>query len=61
MRLKRAAQLDPGQAHAWVGIGNAYHRMRKPDQALEAFERAVEADLNDGGTRRNLGTTTSGA
>jgi tetratricopeptide (TPR) repeat protein len=29
--------------------------MRKPDQALEAFERAVEADPRDGYTRRNLG------
>jgi len=29
--------------------------MRKPDQALEAFERAVEADPDDGLTRRNLG------
>jgi len=53
--LKRAIQLDPGHAHAWVGIGTAYHRMRKPDQALEAFERAVEADPKDGYTRRNLG------
>ncbi|HRD86169.1 MAG TPA: tetratricopeptide repeat protein, partial [Rubrivivax sp.] len=48
-------QLDPGHAHAWVGIGNAYHRMRKPEQALEAFEKAVQADPNDGYTRRNLG------
>jgi len=29
--------------------------MRKPEQALEAFEKAVEADPNDGYTRRNLG------
>jgi Tfp pilus assembly protein PilF len=29
--------------------------MRKPDQALEAFEKAVEADPSDGYTRRNLG------
>ena len=55
IRLKRAVQLNPGHAHAWVGIGNAYHRMRKPDQALEAFEKAAEADPNDGYTRRNLG------
>ena len=53
--MKRAVQLDPGHAHAWVGIGNAYHRMRKPEQALEAFEKAVQADPNDGYTRRNLG------
>jgi len=55
IRLKRAVQLDPGYAHAWVGIGNAYHRMRKPQQALEAFEKAVQADPDDGYTRRNLG------
>jgi tetratricopeptide (TPR) repeat protein len=29
--------------------------MRKPEQALEAFEKAVQADPNDGYTRRNLG------
>lgn len=31
------------------------HRMRKPEPALEAFEKAAEADPNDGHTRRNLG------
>jgi tetratricopeptide (TPR) repeat protein len=55
IRLKRAVQLDPGHAHAWVGIGTAYHRMRKPEQALAAFEKAVEANPDDGYTRRNLG------
>jgi tetratricopeptide (TPR) repeat protein len=29
--------------------------MRKPEQALEAFEKAVELDPNDGYNRRNLG------
>jgi tetratricopeptide (TPR) repeat protein len=38
-----------------VGIGNAYHRMRKPQQALEAFEKDLEADPTDGYTQRNLG------
>ena len=55
IRLKRAVQLDPGDAHAWVGIGNAPHRIRKPELALETFEKAVEADPSDGYTRRNLG------
>lgn len=48
-------QLDPGHAHAWVDFGNAYHRMRKPQQALEAFEKALQADPTDGYTQRNLG------
>jgi len=55
IRLKRAVQLEPGHAHAWVGIGSAYHRMRKPELALEAFEKAAEADPRDGYTQRNLG------
>ena len=55
IRLKRAVQFDPGHTHAWVGIGNAYHRMRKPEQALEAFEQAVQVNPDDGYTRRNLG------
>ena len=55
IRLKRAVLLDPGHAHACVGIGTAYHRMRKPEQALAAFEKAVEANPDDGYTRRNLG------
>jgi len=29
--------------------------MRKPEQALEAFERAVQVNPDDGYTRRNLG------
>ena len=55
IRLKRAVQLDPDHAHAWVGIGNAYHRMRKPALALEAFEQAAKANPDDGYTQRNLG------
>ena len=51
IRLKRAVQLDPGHAHAWVGIGNAYHRMRKPEQALEAFEKAVHRRIQTTATR----------
>lgn len=38
-----------------MGIGNAYQRMRKLQQALEAFEKALEADPTDGYTQRNLG------
>ena len=41
IRLKRAVQLDPGHAHAWVGIGTAYHRMRKPEQALHYTRQAL--------------------
>lgn len=55
IRFKRAVQIDPGHAHAWVGIGNAYHRMRKPVLALEAFEQAAKANPEDGYTQRNHG------
>jgi len=34
IRLKRAVQRGPGHAHAWVGIGNAYYRIHKPEPAL---------------------------
>lgn len=55
IRLKRAVQLDPDYAHAWVGIDNAYYRVHKPEQALQAFEKAVELNPDDGYTHRNLG------
>jgi tetratricopeptide (TPR) repeat protein len=29
IRRKRAVQLDPSHAHAWVHVGSPYHRMQK--------------------------------
>ena len=42
-------------AHAWIGIGVAYQRLRKPEQALEALQQAVALAPGDGFALRNLG------
>lgn len=55
IRLKRAVQLAPDHAHAWIGIGTAYHRMRKPKEAFEAFTEAARIDPLDPYSQRNLG------
>jgi Flp pilus assembly protein TadD len=38
-----------------VGIGVAYHRLHKPEQAFEAYREASRINPNDPYTLRNLG------
>ncbi len=40
-RLRKAAQLDPTSARAWDSLGLAFDMQGRMDQALAAFQRAV--------------------
>jgi hypothetical protein len=38
---KQAAKLDPANARAWQGLGNAYYNLNKKAPAVEAYEKAL--------------------
>lgn len=42
--LKRSVALDPGNAEAWTWLGNARQQQFRPEEALLAYQRAVEID-----------------
>ena len=46
---------NQNRVHQTLIIGNTYYRIRKPEQTLQAFEKAVELNPDDGYTHRNLG------
>jgi tetratricopeptide (TPR) repeat protein len=37
----KATELEPDNAEAWAGLGNAYGRSMYPEKAVEAFARAI--------------------
>jgi len=39
--IDRALTLNPNSAHAWVARGLVSYRLNRPDQAIEAFKRAM--------------------
>ena len=39
--VDRALTLNPNSAHAWVARGLVSYRLNRPDQAIEAFKRAM--------------------
>ena len=43
VELRRLVAADPKDSEAWISIGDAYRATDKDAQALEAFDRAVEA------------------
>jgi DNA-binding SARP family transcriptional activator/TolB-like protein len=42
--LKRAVALDPGNAEAWNWLGNVRGQQFRPDEAIQAYWKGVEAD-----------------
>lgn len=42
--LKRTVSLDPTFSRAWIALGWTYYGAREPKLALDAFQKAVEAD-----------------
>lgn len=50
----RATELASGDASMLVSIGQQFHRLRWPQQALACFERAVEADPSSVHARLSL-------
>jgi len=60
----RVTRLDPANAHAWDGLGNALHAMGEHESAAEAFRMATQASpglarawINLGVALRLLGRT----
>jgi tetratricopeptide (TPR) repeat protein len=45
--LKKAIELDPKLADAYVSLGLAYNQMNMPEMATAEFEKAVQADQNN--------------
>ena len=43
-RWKRAAEIDPSYAAAWNNLGIAYEREGSFDEALEAYETALDLE-----------------
>ena len=41
---KRALFLEPRFAEAWNNLANAYNMINEPNNALEAFEKAIAVD-----------------
>jgi len=54
--LRRAADLDPGNADRWIDLANAYYLKQDPGEAWKAEKRAREAepDLKLRRNRRGL-------
>ena len=44
VHLRRAADLDPGNADRWIALANAYYRAVDPGKAWKAEQRAREAE-----------------
>ena len=55
--MKRAIELDPNDAHAYVGLGNVEGAMRRYAEAIEAYKQAISLDSNYLAAHANLGTT----
>jgi len=45
--LKKAIELDPKLADAYVSLGRAYYQMNLADEATAEFEKAVQVDPNN--------------
>jgi Flp pilus assembly protein TadD len=54
-KLRRAADLLPGNPMAWNFLALAYHHAGQPDEALAAYQQAVALDRNSPAIRFNLG------
>ncbi len=44
VHLRKAADLDPGNADRWITLANAYYRKMDPGKAWAAEKRAKQAD-----------------
>lgn len=42
--LRKAVELHPKYAEAWVELGKTYAVRKRPDEARSAFQKAIEAD-----------------
>src|SRR5205085_635765 len=45
---------NPRDADAWANLGNALSALNRDNEALQAYQRAVDVDPNNGLSQRNL-------
>lgn len=45
--MKRQVEANPEDRRAWVMLGNAYFDADRPQESIEAYERALRLDPND--------------
>jgi len=57
---RKALELDPQDAVAWLNLGNALSGQNRPAEAEAAFRQALELDPQDAGAWNNLGAALSG-
>ncbi len=55
--LRRASELEPNRKDVWSGLGLAYLRLNKPDDAIAAFKKQIEINPKDETVYDFLGVT----
>ncbi len=55
--FRRAVELDPDSAQAYVSLGSAYMRLNRRAEAARAFRRAIDLDPDDAIAHVGLGQT----
>lgn len=53
--LKQKVADDPGNTSAWIQLGHTYFDMNKYDQAIAAYEKALEQNPNNADVLTDLG------
>ena len=53
--LRKAIELDPGDAAGYFNLGNALHGMGKADEAIEQYRKAIQIDPHYVAAHYNLG------
>ena len=55
MRLSKVVAAKPGNADAWNWIGFSHRKLKKFDQAMSAYQKALAIDPNHRGANEYLG------
>ncbi|MBK4729794.1 tetratricopeptide repeat protein, partial [Oxynema sp. CENA135] len=52
---RRVLEIDPNNAYAYIGLGNALYLQRKLEEAISAYRRAIELNPQFAAAYNNLG------
>src|SRR2546430_4658870 len=55
VELQKAVELDPDHDGAWTALGYVYETRRKPDEAVEVYRRAAQANPDNPAFVERLG------
>jgi eukaryotic-like serine/threonine-protein kinase len=53
--FRKVLEIDPKNAAAHIGLGNALHDLKQPEEAIKAFRKALEIDPKLAPAHYNLG------